>query len=246
MEIVVERVAGLEVHKSSVIACARVPAESGGRQEHMQTFASNVPSLLVLSDWLDVHGVTQVAMEATGVHWMPAWAILEDCFACTLVEERDAKQLPGREPDVTQAQWLSRLAEAGLLQASLTPPKGIGTLRNVTGYRRAQIRERQDEAWRLHRFLEDSGIKPQSIASGAELSHGNLCDKLPGLLEALQGRLDSGHAVVVGRIIAHIDYLDEAIAELSAAVEDQVAPLAAAVEALQALPECAEEPNRDR
>jgi transposase len=68
MEIVVERVAGLDVHKASVTACVRVPADTGERAEDVQTFRTTVASLLALADWLEAHGVSQVAMEATGVY----------------------------------------------------------------------------------------------------------------------------------------------------------------------------------
>jgi hypothetical protein len=69
MEIVVERAAGLDVHKASVTACVRLPtSEHGEREEHVETFAGTVPGLLALADWLAAHAVTQVAMEATGVY----------------------------------------------------------------------------------------------------------------------------------------------------------------------------------
>jgi transposase len=71
MEIIVERVAGLDVHKASVTACLRVPAESEQRIEHVETFSTTVPALLALADWLEAHRVTSVAMEATGVYWKP-------------------------------------------------------------------------------------------------------------------------------------------------------------------------------
>ena len=73
MEIVVERVSGLDVHKASVTACVRVPADAGERAEEVETFRMTVASLLALADWLEAHGVTQVAMEATGVDWKPVW-----------------------------------------------------------------------------------------------------------------------------------------------------------------------------
>ena len=259
MEIVVERVAGLDVHKASVTACARVPAGAGERAEEVVTFRTTVPSLLALADWLEAHGVTQVAMEATGVYWKPVWAILEDRFACILVNARHVKQVPGRKTDVTDAQWLCRLAEAGFLRASLVPPQPIRALRNLTRYRKAEIRDRQREAGRLHKLLEDTGIKLDCVASDllgksgramlaalidgttdpdvlAELALGKLRLKLPALREALQGRFDPVHAVIIGRILAHIDYLDEAIAELSTAIEAQIAPLAPAVDALCTIP----------
>ena len=97
MEIVVERVAGLDVHKASVTACVRVPADAGERAEEVMTFRTTVASLLALADWLEAHGVSQIAMEATGVYWKPVWAILEDDFDCLLVNARHVKQVPGRK-----------------------------------------------------------------------------------------------------------------------------------------------------
>ncbi len=259
MEIVIERVAGLDVHKASVTACVRVPDGGERRTEEVATFATTVPALLGLADWLEVHDVTDVAMEATGVYWKPVWAILEDRFACTLVNARHVKQVPGRKTDVTDAQWLCRLAEAGLLRASLVPPKPIRTLRNLTRYRKSQIRDRQREAGRLHKLLEDTGIKLDCVASDllgksgramlaalidgttnpnvlADLAQGKLRAKLPALREALQGRFDPQHAIIIGRILAHIDFLDEAITDLSVEIETELTPLASTVAALCTIP----------
>jgi transposase len=259
MDVVVERVAGLDVHKASVTACARVPGARARREEHTETFATTVPGLLVLADWLEGHGVTQVAMEATGVYWKPVWAMLEDRFDCLLVNARHVKQVPGRKTDISDAQWICRLAEAGLLRSSLVPPKPIRTLRNLTRYRKAQIKDRQREAGRLHKLMEDTGIKLDNVASDmlgksgramlealiagttdpavlADLAQGKLRRKLPALREALQGRFEAEHALIVGRILAHIDYLDESIAELSQAIEEQIRPFEPAVELLCTIP----------
>jgi transposase len=259
METIVERPAALDVHKASVMACVRVPAAGGGRDEQVEQFATTVQGLLTLADWLEAHGVTQVAMEASGVYWKPVWAVLEDRFDCMLVNARHVKQVPGRKTDVLDAQWLCRLLEAGLLKPSLVPPKPIRTLRNLTRYRKSNIRDRQREANRLHKMLEDTGIKLDCVATDllgksgramldalvsgttdpnvlAELARGQLRKKLPALRQALEGRFDSEHALVVGQILAHIDFLDESIDRLSAAIEEQIAPFAAAVELLCTIP----------
>jgi transposase len=259
METIVERPAALDIHKASVTACVRVPAASGGRDEHVEQFPTTVQGLLTLADWLEAHGVTQVAMEASGVYWKPVWAVLEDRFDCMLVNARHVKQVPGRKTDVLDAQWLCRLLEAGLLKPSLVPPKPIRTLRNLTRYRKSNIRDRQREANRLHKMLEDTGIKLDCVATDllgksgramldalvsgttdpnvlAELARGQLRKKLPALRQALEGRFDSEHALVVGQILAHIDFLDESIDRLSAAIEEQIAPFAAAVELLCTIP----------
>ena len=131
----------------------------------MAEFGTTVQGLLALRDWLAAFGVTHVAMEATGVYWKPPWAILEDEFECLLVNARHVKQVPGRKTDVSDAGWLCQLLEAGLLNASFVPPKPIRTLRNLTRYRRTQIQERQREANRLHKILEDTGIKLDCVAT---------------------------------------------------------------------------------
>ena len=237
METIVERAAALDVHKASVTACVRVPLRDGARAQQVHEFKTTVAGLLTLRDWLQAHRVTQVAMEATGVYWKPVWAILEDEFDCLLVNARHVKQVPGRKTDVQDAAWLCQLLEAGLLKRSFVPPKPIRTLRNLTRYRKAQLRERQREANRLHKILEDAGIKLDCVASDilgvsgramlealvagttdpallAQLARGRLRAKLPELMEALEGRFTDEHALVVSSILAHLDFLDEQIERL--------------------------------
>jgi transposase len=247
METVVERPGALDVHKAQVSACVRVPAAHGGaREQHVAEFATTVSGLLTLRDWLTAHGVTQVTMEATGVFWKPIWAILEDEFELLLVNARHVKQVPGRKTDVKDAEWLCQLSEAGLLKASFVPPKPIRALRNLTRYRKTQIQERAREANRLHKALEDTGIKLDCVASDilgvsgrlmldalvagttdpevlADLAKGRLRAKLPALREALEGRFDHLHAVWVGAILAHLDFLDEQIASLTETIGEQIA-----------------------
>jgi transposase len=259
MDVIVERPAALDVHKEQVTACVRVPGPGGVRSEEVTQFQTTVRGLLTLHDWLAAHGVTQVAMEATGVYWKPVWAILEDEFDCLLVNARHVKQVPGRKTDVSDAAWLCQLLEAGLLRRSFVPPKPIRALRNFTRYRKAQIGERQREANRLHKALEDTGIKLDCVASDilgvsgramldalvagttdpdvlAELARGRLRQKLPALREALEGRFDPLHAVLIGAILAHLDFLDEQIERLSEAIGDQLRPFAPAVELLRSIP----------
>jgi transposase len=259
VDVIVGRPAALDVHNASVMACVRLPGDGRRRVEHVAEFQTTVRGLLALRDWLEAHRVERVAMEATGVYWKPVWAVLGDRFDCLLVNARHVKQVPGRKTDVKDAQWLCQLLEAGLLRASLVPPKPIRTLRNLTRYRKSQIRDRQREMNRLHKVMQDTGIKLDCVATDmlgrsgramldalvsgttdscvlAELARGQLRTKLPALREALEGRFDAEHTLVVGRILAHIDYLDEAIDDLSTAIEAQLGPLAPAVELLCTIP----------
>ena len=259
MERIVERPGALDVHKASVTACVRV-----WHERELDRARGGVPDDGCRVCWRCATGwrrlaVKQVAMEATGVYWKPVWAVLEDRFELMLVNARHVKQVPGRKTDVKDAQWLCQLLEAGLLRASLVPPKPIRTLRNLTRYRKTQINDRQREAARLHKILEDTGIKLGCVASDimgksgrdmldalvqgttdpvvlAELARGQLRKKIPALREALEGRFDTEHALIVGQILAHIDFLDEAIERLSDAIEEQIAPFARQRDLLMTIP----------
>ena len=258
MERIVESPGALDVHKASVTACVRIWRERQ-LEEQIAEFSTTVHGLLALRDRLEALGVKQVAMEATGVYWRPVWAVLEDNFELMLVNARHVKQCPGRKTDVLDAQWLCQLLEAGLLKPSFVPPKPIRTLRNLTRYRKTQIADRQREAARLHKILEDTGIKLGCVASDilgksgremldalvagttdpavlADLSRGVLRKKIPALREALEGRFDSEHTLIVGQILAHIDFLDEAIDRLSVEIEERIRPFAAQRDLLMTIP----------
>ena len=103
MERLIERVCGLDVHKQTVAACVRVPGSKGTRAQHVRTFGTTAAELLALRDWLEAHGVTHVAMESTGVYWKPIYYVLEERFACLLVNAAHVKQVPGRKTDVRTA-----------------------------------------------------------------------------------------------------------------------------------------------
>jgi transposase len=97
-EAVFERVAGLDVHKAQVTACVRIPDAEGRRVAHLAEFSTTVTGLLALADWLKGYEVTHVAMEATGVYWLPVWHILEDDFELTLCNAAHVKNVPVLRP----------------------------------------------------------------------------------------------------------------------------------------------------
>ncbi len=259
MEVIVERAGALDVHNASVVACVRRPAEKGRREEQLAEFATTTQGLLALHDWLAAHGVTRVAMEATGVYWKPVYYLLEDDFELWLVNAQHVKNVPGRKTDVQDAQWLCQLLEHGLVRASFVPPKPFRELRDLTRYRKSLTWERSREANRLQKQLEDANIKLASVAtrvlgaSGramldelcegnndpkalAELAKGKLRKKLPALRQALEGRFSSHHALLVSHLLAHIDYLDETIASLSAEIEERLRPFEHELELLCTIP----------
>jgi transposase len=259
MDRLLERCAALDVHQASVSVCVRVPGDGGGRGEVEARFATTTPDLLALCDWLRGHGVTHVAMEGTGVYWKPVYYALEGEFELLLVNAAHVKQVPGRKTDTKDAAWLCQLLECGLLRASFVPPQPIRELRDLTRYRKALIADRASEANRLHKLLEDAGVKLSSVASNvlgvsgrlmlealcqgsndpvalAELARGRLRSKLPALRRALESRFRNHHAFLVAQILAHLDYLDEAITACSARIDEQTAPFASALRLLESIP----------
>src|SRR5215216_1625632 len=263
MERVLERCCALDIHKQQVTACVHVPDQRGGRSELRAEFSTVTGELLALRDWLKGLGVTDVAMEATGVYWKPVYYLLEDDFELWLVNAQHVKQVPGRKTDVEDAQWLCQLLEHGLVRASFVPPKPIRELRDLTRYRKSLVWERSREANRLQKLLEDANIKLGDVASDvlgasgkamlsalcageadpdalAELAKGKLRAKLPALRKALAGRFSAHHALLVSHLLSHIEYLDETIGSLSEEIEERLRPFESKLELLCTIPGVAE------
>jgi len=259
MDCVIPRSAGLDVHKATVVACVRIPAAGGGRVSEVRTFGTTTADLLVLRDWLEAWQVTDVAMESTGVFWKPIYYLLEDRFHCWLVNAVHLAHVPGRKTDVQDAQWIAQCLECGLLRASFIPPPPIRELRDLTRYRKALIEDRTREANRLHKVLQDAGLRLSNVATDilgvsgramlaalvqgttdptilADLARGKLRRKLPALRAALTGHFRPHHALLVGHLLAHLDYLDELIADLTREVTTHLAPFAIPLAHLRTIP----------
>ncbi len=104
MDCMIARCAGLDVHKASVVACVRLPGPNGTRVSKVETFGTTTVDLLALRDWLEAWGVTDVAMESTGVYWKPVYYLLEDRFTCCLVNAAHLAHVPGRKSEVKDAE----------------------------------------------------------------------------------------------------------------------------------------------
>ncbi len=144
MEAIVSRCAALDVHKDTVMGCGRMPDGQGGRVQEVREFRTFTAGLRALRVWMAGHGVTQVAMEATGVHWKPVWHVLEaePSWELLLTNAQHVKNPPGRKTDVADVIWLCQLLECGLLRGSFIPPRPIQQLRDLTRYRKKLIEER--------------------------------------------------------------------------------------------------------
>ncbi|TAM70371.1 IS110 family transposase [Mycobacterium sp.] len=261
MEVLHSRCAGLDLSKRDAKVCVRLvpPGKSRASQE-ITTWSSMTADILALREHLIAAQVTCVAMEATGDYWKPFYYVLEDGpFEVMLVNAHDAKNLPGRKTDVSDAAWLAQLAAHGLVRASFVPPPPIRQLRDLTRTRTAITRERTREAQRLEKVLEDAGIKLSVVATDitgtsgrailgamvagerdpavlADLSVRQLRAKIPALTKALAGRFSDHHAFLVELHLQLIDQHSAAIATLTRRIEEAMAPFRAARELICTIP----------
>ncbi len=259
MEVVYSRCAGLDVHKKTVVACVMVSGPKGQLDKEIRTFETMTDDLLKLSDWLTAKGITQVAMESTGVYWKPIYNLLEGNFELMLVNAQHIKAVPGRKTDVRDAEWIADLLRHGLLKGSFVPERDQRELRELTRYRTSLVRERTSEANRLQKTLEGANIKLASVASDvlgvsgramlaellagledpvalADLAKGKLRDKIPQLERALNGRFGEHQRFMLAQQLEHIDFLDRAIERVSREIGEQMRPFDEAVERLDTIP----------
>jgi transposase len=259
MRIIYEQVAGLDVHKKTVVAAISVRQPDGQWLQERRTFGTMTADLLALSDWLTGHEVTHVAMERTGEYWKPVFNILEENFAVILVNAQHLSKVPGRKTDQSDADWLAELMQCGLLQASFIPPVGQRELRELTRYRTTFIRERARLVNRVQKVLESANIKLASVASDvlgvsgramleaiiageaspaamAELAKGRLREKRVQLEQALEGRVKAHHRFVLTELLCQIDSLEETIDRFNEQIEAYCRPFEEAVVLLDTIP----------
>lgn len=255
-----DRVAGLDVHRDTVVACCRVVGPDGEVAVTKQGFATTRRGLGELAAFLSDAAVTTVAMEASGVYWKSPYYTLEGLFdELWLCNAQHVKNVPGRKTDLADAEWLADVAAHGMVRPSFVPPPEIRELRELTRYRKTQVDARVKEIQRLEKLLQDAGIKITSVASAvwsmssremiealiagtrdpavlAQMAKSRMRAKIPALEEALAGHFGDHHAIVCRQIIEHIDFLDSSIAALTDEITTRLVPFDAAVTIITSVP----------
>ena len=224
LKIIYERVAGLDVHKKTVVATRMRVTEEDRVEWETKTFGTTTPDLLELHDWLSEWELTHVAMESTGDYWKPVFNLLEDSFEVWLVNAQHVKHVSGRKTDVKDSEWLAELMLHGLLKPSFIPPKPQRALRELTRYRTRLVQERARVVNRVQKLLEGANIKLSSVASDimgvsaramlaeivagqtdaelmADLARGRMRNKIPELEKALTGRCPTASSLCAGPAI---------------------------------------------
>ena len=262
MDIVHPRVAGIDVHKKVIWVAVRLPGPGpGDRKVIVKSFRTFWRSLLKMTAWLAELGVTDTAMESTGVYWWPVYhalataGVIEVCV-CNAAHMRN---VPGRKTDIKDCQWIAELHEHGLLRPSFIPGQQVAALRARTRYRKKLIEHRTAENQRLAKILEDAGIKIDLVASEllgvsgremtgaliagerdprvlAGLARGRLRAKLDDLEMACDGRFTAGHAQMCRLHLDAYDHLTAQIATLDQLVAAAAGPFGAVIARLVTIP----------
>jgi transposase len=144
-----------------------VAVPPGSDPQPVRRFGACTVDLEAIAEWLTVCAVTTVAMESTGVYWIPLFELLEARgFAVVLVDPREVQRAPGRpKSDVHDCQWLQRLHTYGLLAAAFRPPEQIGVLRSYLRQRATLVTYAGQHIQHMQKALTQMNIKLQHVVS---------------------------------------------------------------------------------
>jgi transposase len=255
MEVMYPKSSGLDVHLKFVIACVFSQNKKGETKASKRRFGTTTNELSQLVSWLQEHGVEQVAMESTGVYWKPVYNLLHPHFDIWVVNAQHLSRVPGRKTDESDAEWLTRLMQYGLLNRSFIPDEWQRDLRDLTRYRTRLIQEKSSGVNRLHKILQDANIKLSSVVTDiqgvsarsmiealiedemeveqmAHLARGTMRPKIPRLVEALTGFVRPHHRFMLTEILQHLDHLKGRIGALDRQIASLSAPYASLIERL--------------
>lgn len=253
-EQIIECGCGLDVHKETVVATVK----GKNKKEETREFSTFTRSLTELRDWLKESGVTQVAMESTGVYWKPVFNILEEHVDIMLVNARHMKNVPGRKTDKADSAWIAKLLLSGLLKRSFIPPRDIRELRDLFRYKKKLVQQVSNEKNRLQKILEDANIKLSSVVTDtfgvsaekmlnalmdgetdvaklAALAHGRLNAKKEKLKEALNGHLTEHHKFMLATIRENIRGIESVIEKVERKIEEQSSVYKVQIEKLDSI-----------
>lgn len=259
MESVHDRCCGLDVHQTVVVACVLVPNARGGANKEIRSFSTMTDGLLAMVAWLKLLAVTHVAMESTGVYWLPIYSVLEGAFDLTGANAQHMHSVPGRKTDVKDAEWIAQLLRMGLLRKSFVPREEIRALRDLVRYRRTLVEDRSREMNRLQKVLVLGNIKLRAVISDvfgvsgvamvrallagnqtpaqiALLAHGSMRKKIPEITRALAGRLAEHHKIMLRVQLERVDQTDAHLTTLDGEIATRFKPYTAQLDLLDTIP----------
>lgn len=248
--------AGLDIGAEEIYAC--VPADRD--EQPIRVFATFTADLYDLADWLEACGMETVAMESTGVYWIPVYEILEARgFDVCLVNARHLKNVPGRKTDILDCQWIQQLHTYGLLRASFRPPEEIGALRALARHRDNLIRYSAAHIQHMQKALQLMNVKLTQVVSDitgvtglsiiraivagerdpqvlACLRNPKCAKSESEIAKALEGNYKPEHVFVLKQALAQYDFYQQQVQECDAEMEAMYAAFPSAEPDEQACP----------
>ncbi len=259
MEAIVQRSAGLDVHKKIIVVTILLEQPDGTVNEETREYGTTYKACEQLSDWLSSHGIQLSVMESTGIYWKNIYAALEKKgLRVSVVNARHVKQVPGRKTDVKDSQWLARLARYGLVKGSFIPPKDLRELRIIARYRTKLKGMLASEKNRLHKTLDDAGVRLGNVVS--DISGVTATEIIAGLVEGksidelldctrtqlnkkknelraeLEGELSARHLFLLKKLQEHIAYVEKELRDIDDYLFTAMQPYQKQWEILQTIP----------
>jgi len=254
---------GLDVHKEKIVACILSGPIGKPTTSEIREFTTLISDMVALRDWIVSRNCHHVAMESTGIYWMPVYEILEEAFSgditLLVVNARHMKNVPGKKTDMRDSEWISTLLRAGLLNGSFIPEKSIREFRHLNRYRKNIIRDITSQKNRIEKFLQSSGFRLSSFVSdifGASgrniihylMEHGqidktalNTClktktrNRIDEILMSVNGTLSEHQRMFLELLMNHYDSLKEHLSEIEEALEKDMKPFATQVQQLSSI-----------
>jgi transposase len=253
------RVAGIDVHRMLHVVTVLIEQPDGSISHESRQFGGFKRDCRALAAWLNEQQVELVLMESTGIYWKSLYAHLENAgITAWVVNARHIKHVPGRKTDLPDSQWLAVVARFGLARASFIPPQDLRELRLISRYRRKLSGLCASQINRLHKILDDAGIKLGAVVSDIQgvsaramvrgliegqseavlLSHarGALKHKTEALAASLDGDLSARHLFLMRQISESIEQQQSQLATLDDYLMIAMQPYAWALDLLQTIP----------
>ena len=237
--------AGLDIGAREIWVCA--PPQSA--EENVRVFGTFTPDLHALADWLVACGVTTVAMESTGVYWIPIFEILEERgIQAYLVNAWHLRHVPGRKSDVLDCQWIQKLHSLGLLRGSFRPDAEMRTLRSYLRHRAELIQHRAPHILHMQKALQQMNIQLPLVLSDitgesgqkilrailagerdplklAQLRHPGCKSSEDEIVKALTGNWQPQHLFALKQSLELFDFYTRQIADCDAELARQFAAI---------------------
>lgn len=254
-----QRVAGIDVHRMLHVVTVLIEESDGTITKHQREFGGFKRDMKAMAFWLLELKVTLVLMESTGIYWKSAHSHLERVGILTLIGNAHfIKHVPGRKTDVGDSEWLAVLARFGLVRGSFIPPQDLRELRLVSRYRRKLVHMLSGETNRMHKVLDDAGIKLGAVVSDIkgvsaramvaglvagrpisemlDMARGSLKNKREELAASLDGDLSPRHLFVLSELHESVNFMEQKLARMDAYLMEAVQPYQWAWELLQTIP----------